>query len=155
MFLAALAATSAVVCQAQNSSSVAVESMEIPYYPPIAKVATVVGTVHIKVATDGDKVVSAEVIDGPKLLGTTAERNIRTWRFVRSNPATFVVTYTYKLVQEPGDNPNGSTLTLRLPTDVEVISVIPPPIDSGGATSVPATGTLLHESGHVDQPKPQ
>jgi hypothetical protein len=37
----------------------------------------------------------------------------------------------------------------------ELVSARPESPDNGGATSVPATDTLLHESGHVDPPKPQ
>jgi hypothetical protein len=37
---------------------------QVPLYPPLARVANVEGVVHLKVTTDGHRVVDAHVEDG-------------------------------------------------------------------------------------------
>jgi len=76
--------------------------------------------VHLKVTTDGHRVVSTQVEDGHKLLAVPAEENVRTWQFSLHEPTTFTVTYTYKLVENWKGDPNNPAVVLRFPTEVEV-----------------------------------
>jgi hypothetical protein len=92
----------------------------VPLYPPIARLANVEGVVHLKVTTDGHRLVSTQVEDGHKLLAASAEENARTWQFSLHEPATFTVTYTYKLVEDWKGDPDNPTVVLRFPTQVEV-----------------------------------
>lgn len=103
----------------------------VPLYPPLARVAHVQGVVHVKVTTDGRRVVGAHAEDGSKLLAVAAEENVRTWTFATHEPTTFTVTYLYKLDAQLSGDPDNPTVLLRFPTDVEV-SILPwPPIDQG------------------------
>ena len=106
-----------------RQSSVAlpmVASAQVPLYPPVARVANVEGVVHLKVTTDGHRVVSTQVEDGHRLLAVPAEENVRTWQFSLHEPTTFTVTYTYKLVENWKGDPNNPAVVLRFPTEVEV-----------------------------------
>ena len=97
-----------------------VVSAQVPLYSPTARAANVEGVVHIKVATDGHRVVSAEIEDGHILLATGAEENARTWQFSLHEPTTFTVTYTYRLLEDWKGDPDNPTVVLRLPTQVEI-----------------------------------
>jgi len=69
----------------------------VPLYPPLARAARVQGVVHLKVTTDGHRVVATHVEDGNKLLADAAEENARTWEFATHDATTFTMTYHYKL----------------------------------------------------------
>jgi len=97
-----------------------VESMGVPVYPPLARTANVEGVVHLEISTDGHGVLSARAQDGPKLLAEAAEANARTWRFAIHEPATFTVTFRYSLTKNSASQLSGSTIVLRLPTEVNV-----------------------------------
>ncbi len=97
-----------------------VAAAAVPLYPPLARVARIEGVVHVKVTTDGHKVIATQPEDGHKILVAAAEANAKTWEFATHEPTTFTVTYHYKLVAESKENPYGPTVILRLPTEVEV-----------------------------------
>ncbi len=90
----------------------------IPLYPPLARAANVQGVVHVKVTTDGTKVVTAIAEDGARLLAGAAEENVRTWQFSKHDPTSFTVTYRYRL--DANADPNNPAVTLRFPTEVQV-----------------------------------
>jgi hypothetical protein len=105
----------------------------VPLYPPLARAAKVQGVVHLKVVTDGAKVVTAQVEDGNRLLASASEENVRTWLFSKHEPTSFTVTYRYRL--DAHADPNNPTVTLRFPTEVDV-SIAPlvisdPPAEIG------------------------
>jgi hypothetical protein len=147
--------------QEPNAQLPSVVATGVPQYPPLAKAARVEGVVHVKITTDGHKVVSANAEDGPKLLRAGAEENAKTWEFASHNPTSFTVKYQYKLTNDPHSNPYGPTITLRLPTDVEVLAV-PLVISDPAPDPLPKSEiqksdpvTLAHESGHVADPPKQ
>ena len=90
----------------------------VPLYPPLARAAKVQGVVHLKVVTDGTRVVTAQAEDGSRVLAAAAEENARTWQFSKHEPTSFTVTYRYRL--DAKADPNNSTVTLRFPTEVDV-----------------------------------
>jgi hypothetical protein len=92
----------------------------IPFYPPLAQATHVYGTVHVRVTTDGQNIVATHVEDGPKLLVDATEKNIQSWELSKHEPTSFVVTFVYKLKDDSKSNPNGPTIVLRMPTEVEV-----------------------------------
>jgi hypothetical protein len=93
---------------------------EVPLYPPIARVASVSGIVHVVVTTDGHRVVETHVQDGLKVLSDAAEKNAKSWQFTTHAPTTFTVTYVYRLVGKLKAQKNNPRVILQLPTDVEV-----------------------------------
>lgn len=97
-----------------------VASAQVPLYPHVARIANVEGVVHIRVTTDGHRVVSTQVEDGHKLLPAPAEENVRTWQFSVHKPTTFTVTYTYKLVTDLDPAQSNPRVLLKLPTEVDV-----------------------------------
>ena len=118
MFL--LLAGWSVATQQPSVSLPMIASAQAPLYPPVARHANVEGVVHLKITTDGRRVIATHVDDGHKLLATAAEENARTWQFSLHEPTTFRVTYTYKLVNEWKGDPNNPAVVLRFPTEVEV-----------------------------------
>jgi hypothetical protein len=109
-----------VVAQQSSIALPRVASAQVPLYPPLARVANVEGVVHVKVTTDGHRVVSTRIEDGNKLLADSAEDNAKTWQFALHEPATFTVTYTYKLLTKWKGDPENPIVVLRFPTDVEI-----------------------------------
>jgi hypothetical protein len=112
-----------------------VASAAVPLYPPLARAAHVQGIVHVKVTTDGRRVIAANVEDGHKLLASAAQDNARTWEFATHDPTSFTVVYHYKLDTKLKGDPNNPTVLLRLPTYVEVSSVPMPPLDTAGSSA--------------------
>jgi len=110
-----------------------VSSMAVPFYPPIARAANMQGIVHIRVTTNGSRVVATHVEDGPKLLADGAEKNVKTWEFAGDHAATFSVAYTFRFAKNPTHGFIRETVVLRLPTQIEVMSPPNPPLDSSGA----------------------
>lgn len=90
----------------------------VPLYPPLARAAKVQGVVHVKITTDGLRVVSAQAEEGPRLLVNAAEESARIWQFSKHEPMSFKVTYRYRL--DADADPNNPTVTLRFPTEVDV-----------------------------------
>jgi hypothetical protein len=109
-----------VVAQQSSVALPMVASAQVPLYPPVARRANVEGVVHLKITTDGHRVVSTQVEDGHKLLAAAAEENARTWQFSLHEPTTFTVTYSYKLLTRWKGDPNNPAVVLRFPTEVEV-----------------------------------
>ena len=107
--------------------------MAIPFYPPIARAANMQGIVHIRLTTDGTRVVATHVEDGPKLLADGAEKNVKTWEFGGDYATTFSVTYRFRLTKNSSQGFIRETVILRLPTEIEVLSPPNPPLDSSGA----------------------
>jgi TonB family protein len=68
-----------------------------PNYPPLARQTSIQGDVHVKITTDGEVVTTVEALDGHPLLKAATLENVRTWKFAHHKPATFVVTFHYKL----------------------------------------------------------
>jgi hypothetical protein len=97
-----------------------VASADVPLYPPLARTANIEGVVHVKVTTDGHRVVTARTEDGQTILAAAAEKNVQTWQFTLHEPTTFTVTYRYKLVNDIKPTQNNPRVILQLPTEVEV-----------------------------------
>jgi hypothetical protein len=105
----------------------------VPLYPPLARAAHVQGAVHVRITTDGHRVIATHVEDGHKLLAVAAEENARTWQFATHQPTTFTITYSYKLVPEWKGDPGNPIVVLRLPTEVEVSRAPMPPLGTSSA----------------------
>jgi hypothetical protein len=108
-----------------------VAAAAVPLYPPLARAANVQGVVHLKITTDGHRVIATHVEDGHKLLAAAAEENALTWQFALHEATAFIVTYRYKLDSTLKGDPNNPTVILRLPTEVE-ISRSPLVLDAAG-----------------------
>jgi hypothetical protein len=98
----------------------------VPLYPPLARAASVQGTVILVVVTNGDRVQSTKVVNGHPLLSAAAESNIRTWTLVGNPPQTFDVTYRYVLSDRCDGNP---AVKIDFPTSVVICSKPNPPLD--------------------------
>jgi hypothetical protein len=98
-----------------------VTAAAVPLYPSLARYANVSGTVHVKITTNGERVLIAKALDGPKILRDAAVDNALTWRFSLHDPTTFTLTYAYIFDPELKlDDPESPEVVLRLPTRVEV-----------------------------------
>lgn len=99
-----------------------VVSLDVPFYPPLARAAHVEGTVIVKVITNGEGVVTREVVSGHPILVDAAEENIRTWTFQPHTPASFTTTFEFRLA--PDTAPDYQELIRRFP-DASVRLVLP------------------------------
>lgn len=116
VLLAAFLATA--VAQQPKAVLPIVAGGAVPLYPPLARAAKVQGVVHLKVVTDGKRVVTPRAENGNRLLAAASEENARTWHFSKHEPTSFTVTYRYRL--DANADPNSPTVTLRFPTEVDV-----------------------------------
>ena len=76
----------------------------MPFYPPLARVARVNGTVEVLVTVSDGVVVNTEVKSGHKLLVQATTDNINSWRFAAGVNTTFTTKFIYQLdpsVTEP------------------------------------------------------
>jgi len=104
----------------------------VPLYPPLARQTRVQGVVHLKITTDGNGVATVDVLDGHKLLADAAKENALTWKFTLHEPATFTVTYRYKLDPKRRGDVDDPTVLLRYPTEIEISTAPAPPLDTVG-----------------------
>ena len=99
----------------------------VPVYPPRAHQANVQGVVHVRVSTDGHRVIDARAEDGHRVLAEAAVENSKTWVFATHDPTTLTLTYRYKLVEGLDTYPNNPIVVFRFPKEVE-ISMKPWPV---------------------------
>lgn len=110
---------SVILAQQPNSEMpTGIISMGVPSYQPLARQARIEGVVHVKITTDGTKVVIARAQDGHPLLAIAAVENALTWRFHKHTPTSFTMTYRYRI--DPGVHPNYPNVRFRFPAEVEV-----------------------------------
>ena len=113
---------------AQQQSKVSLPTVigaAVPLYPIGPHTVNIQGTVHVKISTDGQRVIDAKVESdgGNPALGKAAQENAMTWRFSMHEPTTFTVTYRYILVAKVKgirSNALNAKVILRFPTDVQV-----------------------------------
>lgn len=117
-----------------------VKSGDMPFYPPLLRIAQVEGEVDLRVTTDGLGVVSVTSEYGNLLLAKAAQDNVRTWKFEKHDPTSFSTVFSYHIVKElvtyscDPDVPDNGTVVLKLPATVDITSHLrirdcPEPID--------------------------
>jgi hypothetical protein len=97
----------------------------VPLYPRVVRQAHIEGEVRLELSTDGERVSNVYVVSGQPMLARAAKENISTWRFEQHSPTKFLATFRYKLLPVPAESrcataDHNSTVTLRLPAEVEV-----------------------------------
>jgi TonB-like protein len=95
-------------------------SAHVPFYPPVLQRAHYEGEVRLIVTTDGERVSKVSVESGQPMLAAAAEQNVRTWEFESHTGVTFKVRFQYRIVPEPQCFADSGTVSLRLPTEVEI-----------------------------------
>jgi hypothetical protein len=97
-----------------------VSAASVPLYPSTALLAHILGSVSIRVRTDGEKISSLNDESGPPMLVQAARENLRTWQFEKHDPTTFLVTFEYR-IEEPGVcSVENSNVVLHMPLHVEI-----------------------------------
>lgn len=105
-----------------------VKSGDMPFYPPLLRLAQLEGEVDLRVTTDGSSVVSVTSDYGNLLLVKAAQDNVKTWKFEQHEPTVFSTVFSYHLVKElityscEPDVPDSGTVTLKLPAEVDITS---------------------------------
>ena len=102
-----------------------VSAAQMPLYPALARQAAIQGIVQVQVTTDGTSTTKVNATGAHKMLLDAAEQNVRSWKFYRHKPQTFVVTFVYKLEPPEVYGFVNSIVLLELPTHVEVRSKLP------------------------------
>lgn len=131
------------------------QAAEQPKYPPIARAAHITGRVSVRVTVKDGMVVKTEVLSvndgkaGQRFLETPTVENLKTWRFAADVTGEFPVTYSYSIAGDETEGPTNPTVEMLPSLDVNITARPVKPTVNYGAQSVPATYTLLHESGHV------
>ena len=102
---------------AQQQRGTYIESLQMPCYPPMARVARVEGTVQIKLTRSANgSVTSAEGV-GHGLLKDATIENVRTWKFApfkgQHPPEPAVITFEYKL-EDSSDGNEGNRCATRV-----------------------------------------
>ncbi|MBZ5528936.1 MAG: energy transducer TonB [Acidobacteriia bacterium] len=103
-----------------------VVSASVPFYPPLAPPTRIQGVVTLQLSTDGKRVSAIDVESGPPMLAQAAKENVKTWEFEPHAPASFKVTFHYKLLpticdsQCNCDSEEKESVVLQLPGKVEV-----------------------------------
>ena len=107
-------------------------SASAPFYPPLAAQASIQGVVTLRVTTDGKRVVRFDAESGPPFLVVKTKENVKTWAFQPHTPATFEISFDYKLsapsspcVSNSPEERAKEYVVLHLPTQVELHAVIP------------------------------
>ena len=120
-------ATVCALAQQQPQSKISLPMVigaAVPFYPIGPRTVNIQGTVHVKISTDGRRVIDTNVEDGGNpALGKAAQENAMTWQFSKHEPTTFTVTYRYILVARLTDvksNAANAKVVLCFPTDVEI-----------------------------------
>ena len=107
---------------------------EVPFYPPIARVAGIEGVVHLRLSTDGKRVSAVSVESGPPALVQAAQDNVKTWQFKDHSPTTFQTIFRYKILPGSECEMDSGTVLLQLPKEVEVrakgVQTCDPAVDS-------------------------
>ena len=118
--------------QQKKESLPKVWSAAAPFYPPIAKQASVQGIVTLRVTTDGKRVVNFDAQSGPPYLVLKTKENVKTWEFQPHTPTSFEIRFEYTLSapSSPCDWDGSEErakefVVLRLPTYVELHAIIP------------------------------
>lgn len=88
----------------------------VPFYPPLARVARVYGTVEVLATVSDGVVVNTEVKSGHKLLVPATTDNIKTWRFGSGVNAGFTAKFIYQLDPASPDPPGNPKIELELPS---------------------------------------
>lgn len=110
-------------------------SASVPFYPQLAPTARIEGIVKLDVSTDGKRVSAVEAQSGPPMLVLAAKENVKTWQFEPHTPATFALTFQYKLLlphcasECHCDGAEMESVLLQLPTNITLSSRIPPICD--------------------------
>jgi TonB family protein len=117
LFLLVVVAGSSALVLAQESAKTLPEVTEHAAinYPALARQARIQGQVRLRVTTNGHVVTDVAIAEGHPLLAQSAEQNVRTWKFVDHFPATFEVTFDFRIL-------NISGTFLKQPGIVEVVS---------------------------------
>jgi hypothetical protein len=161
IFALLLVGLMAVSASSQTPTNAAVPAVPLlqgatlPIYPPICRAARITGKVVVAVTVSGGKVTGTEVKSGSRYLANGTVANLQTWRFASDVNGQFTVTFNYAITGDETDNPTNPTVEMLSSLDVNITARPVKPTVQYGAQGVPATDTLLHESGHVDPPKPQ
>lgn len=110
---------------AQHDQPLLVEAVA-PVYPMLAVYSATAGEVTVKVRIDNTgAVISAKVIQGPKLLAASAEDAARRWRFAAGSGETELpVVFVYRILPKGTQDVELAT-RFRTPNQIEIRRVIP------------------------------
>jgi hypothetical protein len=94
-----------------------VEAATLTNYPDAARSAGVEGVVRLRIARDS----SVQVLDGPAVLATVAEKNVKSWRLSTISTSTPLdVLFRFRLLPANCMNPGGVHVVMDFPNTVDV-----------------------------------
>lgn len=97
----------------------AVSVAEVPVYPSRALAVGITGSVKVELVIDDGEVAEARLLEGDRLLGEEALRNVKTWRFKPGTSAIVETIFIYDLERrQAGDE--APRISLKLPYSVKI-----------------------------------
>jgi len=96
-----------------------VDGAALPTYPETARASEIQGDVLIAVKTDGERVLNAQPISGPRELAAAAIENVKSWKFWSNDSHELSVTYRYRLTHPCGAN-DSEVVIANFPSEIEV-----------------------------------
>jgi hypothetical protein len=112
-----------------SDSTLGIRRLVAPDYPTVARQAQVVGDVHLlaRVKDDG-RVESSEVLSGPPVLASHAQKNVLTWQFTKQPDFQKVeIIYRYRLQEPKVHGQVVPSVELESPTEIVIASNLPSP----------------------------
>jgi len=125
-----LACMTILVNAGENSErNLGIRKFVSPDYPNVARLAQISGDVHIlATVTAQGRVTVADIMSGPPILASYAQKNLLTWEFtVQSQVEKLEIVYRYRLTEPKVYGQVVPSVTLVSPTEVSIVSNFPLP----------------------------
>jgi hypothetical protein len=122
-----LVGLSASSMSAPSRVTTVVTSARVPLYPPLARAASVQGTVVAEVTTSGEAFGTIRIVSGHPLLSGAVTDNLRTWVLVGAQTVMFSVEYHFRIAKSCKGRPS---VEMEFPTKVSICSLPNPPLNA-------------------------
>jgi Gram-negative bacterial TonB protein C-terminal len=93
---------------------------EAPLYPPLARMAKIMGKIVVEFTVKSGEVVTAEAKTGHPLLVKATTENIKTWHFASEVNGTFATTFEYRVQGKETPTMHNPRIEMQLPAFVKI-----------------------------------
>jgi hypothetical protein len=110
----------------QPPTDLRLEHADVPFYPPMARIADITGTVQIEVTIKNGVMAITEVKSpAPPILVNATLENLKTWKFASDANAAFRITYIYEVEREGTASPGNPRIEMQLPNLIKITAQPP------------------------------
>jgi len=93
---------------------------EAPLYPPLARMAKIMGKIEVEFTVKSGEVVAAEAKTGHPVLVKATTENIKTWHFSPDVNGTFATTFEYRVEGKETSTMQNPRVEMQLPSFVRI-----------------------------------